>query len=351
MDKKERLMAVLNHQKPDRIPASFWFHFDGEKGRGEACVQAHLDYYRAANPDFIKIMSDGLGYPLSVTIGRAEDWYKVAPLPDDDPFFTETVARCAAINQAVGEECYTFYNFFSPYNIIREREVFTSAYQNSNRNETVKTHMQENPDAVRHAMCVIAGDLARLAERVVHEGGCLGIYQSLQGAEIGHLSESMHADVVRPADLQLIRAINEISPYNILHLCWITWHHQVVASLNFLFQRKVGTLTYPVGLHDSLISPVVAENISKEALVALGINTVYLIIGRHDSPRIALANHHLETLQIQLTESTLAQSLIHLGTVSFLRVYGKVLGTHAHALTLHTLYKGGSDKTRYDWIF
>lgn len=219
MDKKERLMAVLNHQKPDRIPASFWFHFDGEKGRGEACVQAHLDYYHAANPDFIKIMSDGLGYPLSVTIGRAEDWYKVAPLPDDDPFFTETVARCAAINQAVGEECYTFYNFFSPYNIIREREVFTSAYQNSNRNETVKTHMQENPDAVRHAMCVIAGDLARLAERVVHEGGCLGIYQSLQGAEIGHLSESMHADVVRPADLQLIRAINEISPYNILHLC------------------------------------------------------------------------------------------------------------------------------------
>ena len=138
---------------------------------------------------------------------------------------------------------------------------------------------------------------------------------------------------------------------NILHLSWITRHHQVVASLNFLFQRKVGTLTNPVGLHDSLISPVVAENIGKEPLVALRINTVDFVIGRHNSPRIALANHHLETLQIQLTESTLAQSLIHLGTVSFLRVHGKVLGTYTHALTLYTLYKGGSDKTRYDWIF
>ena len=48
---------------------------------------------------------------------------------------------------------------------------------------------------------------------------------------------------------------------------------------------------------------------------------------------------------------TLAQSLIHLGTVSFLRVYSKVLGTYTHALALHTLYKGGSDKTCYDWIF
>ena len=174
------------------------------------------------------------------------------------------------------------------------------------------------------------------------------IFISLESRSLHDIFEHTANIAVHILDIQLaiLYCIN-----NILHLSWITRHHQVVASLNFLFQRKVGTLTNPVGLHDSLISPVVAENIGQESLVALGINTVNLIIGRHDSPRIALANHHLETLQIQLTESTLAQSLIHLGTVSFLRVHGKVLGTYTHALTLHTLYKGGSDKTRYDWVF
>ena len=40
MNKNERLMAVLNHQKPDRITVGFWFHFEGEPARGDACVQA-----------------------------------------------------------------------------------------------------------------------------------------------------------------------------------------------------------------------------------------------------------------------------------------------------------------------
>ena len=174
------------------------------------------------------------------------------------------------------------------------------------------------------------------------------IFISLESRSLHDIFEHAANIAIYILDIQLaiLYGIN-----NILHLCWITRHHQVVASLNFLFQRKIGTLTNPVSLYDSLISPVVAENIGKEVLVALGINTIDLIISRHDSPRIALANHHLEALQIQLAESTLAQSLIHLGTVSLLGVYGKVLGTHTHTLTLYTLYKGGSDKTRYDWVF
>ena len=54
MTKKERLMAVLNHQQPDHIPVGFWFHFPGEDGIGEKCVKAHLDYYRETDIDFVK---------------------------------------------------------------------------------------------------------------------------------------------------------------------------------------------------------------------------------------------------------------------------------------------------------
>lgn len=220
MTKKERLMAVLNHQMPDHIPVGFWFHFDGDEGAGDKCVEAHLKYYRETDIDFVKIMSDSLGYPLRVVISKAEDWFNVKPLPEDDPFFTDTVKRCRAITDAIGDECYTYYNFFSAVNIVRERDVFTQELAQGRSNyEIVAAHIRENPDAVRYAMCVIAGDYVRLAEKVVHDGGCLGIYQSLQGAEIDWLTKEEYETVAKPADLLQLEGINKISPYNMIHMC------------------------------------------------------------------------------------------------------------------------------------
>lgn len=220
MNKKQRLMAVLNHEKPDRIPAGFWFHFEGEQAQGAACVQAHVDFYRATDIDFIKIMSDDLGYPLRVSIDCAQDWLKVQPLPAEDPFFSDTVERCAGINAAVGDECYTFYNFFSPFNIVRACDVFTANVLNGRTwDETVMAHLREDPAALRHALNVIAEDLARLARRVISEGGCLGIYQSLQGAEKGRMTAQEYDSVVKPSDMTVLDALNAASPYNILHLC------------------------------------------------------------------------------------------------------------------------------------
>ena len=220
MNKKERLMAVLNGRLPDRPPVGFWFHFDGENGSGEACVKAHVKYYRDTDIDFVKIMSDGLLYPLKVTIDKAEDWFKVQPLPHDDPFFTQTVQRCAQINREIGDECYTFYNFFSPFNVVRACDIFTeNALKGRTWDETVMAHMRENEAAMKHALCVIARDLAYLAAIVIREGGCLGIYQSVQGAEKGRMSAEEYARVVEPSDRIVLDAFNAISPYNMLHMC------------------------------------------------------------------------------------------------------------------------------------
>lgn len=216
MNKKERLMAVLHHQMPDHIPAGFWFHFDGEKGRGESCVRAHIDFYRKTDIDFVKIMSDNLGYPLRYHISCADDWNKVEHLDESDPFFTDSVARCKAINDAIGEECFTYYNFFSPINIIRERDIFDAGVNNYN---TVAEHIRQNPTAVKHAMTVVAEDHVRLAKKIIETGGCLGIYQSLQGAELGWLSKEEYESTVKPADLLQLYGINSISRYNIIHMC------------------------------------------------------------------------------------------------------------------------------------
>lgn len=221
MNKRERVLAVLQHKDVDYIPGSFWFHFTREEDTvGEGAVQAHLNYYRSADLDFIKIMSDGLGYPLKVRINSPEDWYKVEPLPKDDPFFADTIQRCRRINEELKGECCTFYNMFSPFNIVRERDVFTPECLNGRSwDATVMAHLRFNEKAIIHAMNVIAEDLAYLAQKVIVEGHCDGIYQSVQGAEIGRMTAEEYARIVAPTEMKVIAAANEVSDYNILHMC------------------------------------------------------------------------------------------------------------------------------------
>lgn len=220
MTKRERMMAVMNGQQPDHIPASFWFHFGGEEAQGDACVQAHLKFYRETDIDFLKIMSDRIGYPLRITVDKASDWAKLAPLPRDDAFFTDSVARCRAINDALAGECCTFYTLFSPFNVVREREVFTERAQaGRSLDETLMAHLREDEAAVVHAMTVIGLDMAHLARRVIREGGCDGVYQSVQGAEHGRMTAEAYARIVRPTEIPIFEAANEASPYTIMHMC------------------------------------------------------------------------------------------------------------------------------------
>ncbi len=220
MNKRERVLTVLAGKPADRVPASFWFHFGGEASQGEACVQAHLRYYRDNDLDFIKIMSDGLNYPLRVKIGCAEDWFSVSPLDRDDPFFTESVQRCRRINEELGGECCTFYNVFSPFNIVRERDVFTAeALAGRSWDETVMAHMRQNEAALIHALTVIGDDLAYLAKSVIAQGGCDGIYQSVQGAEKGRMSAEEYARIITPSELTVLNAANSLSQNQILHMC------------------------------------------------------------------------------------------------------------------------------------
>ena len=89
--------------------------------------------------------------------------------------------------------------------------------------------------------------------------------------------------------------------YNGFNLSRITWHQQIIACCYLLFYRKIFTNTYPVGLNDSLESPVITQDVCQQIFVALSIDTVHLIIRRHDGPRIALTHHHLKALEIKFT--------------------------------------------------
>ena len=87
MDKRTRVLNAMNKKDVDHVPVGFWFHFSGEEAAGEACVQAHLRYYRETDLDFVKIMCDGyFPYPLP-EIREAKDWKSLKPLDADHPLW------------------------------------------------------------------------------------------------------------------------------------------------------------------------------------------------------------------------------------------------------------------------
>lgn len=212
MDKRERVLACMNHLTVDRPPVGFWFHFSDEQKMGAACVQAHLDYYNHVDVDLAKIMCDGyFDYPnpLSQSVQKASDWYHLKPLGKNHPFLREQVDRAKAVKDGLKDDMCVFYNVFAPFSSIR--------YGTSD--ELVMAHLREDPQAVAYALGIIAEDNSTLCELLMTEAGCDGIYYCVQGGEKDRMTGETYRAYITPSDKAVLSHANKFSPYNILHCC------------------------------------------------------------------------------------------------------------------------------------
>ena len=75
MTKKERVLAVMRQEIPDRVPAGFWYHY-GPQCSVQEMIDAHLTLLRETDMDIVKVMQDYM-YPISGNITCADDWYKI----------------------------------------------------------------------------------------------------------------------------------------------------------------------------------------------------------------------------------------------------------------------------------
>ena len=212
MDKRERVLACMNHLTVDRPPVGFWFHFSDEQKMGAACVQAHLDYYNHVDVDLAKIMCDGyFDYPnpLAQSVQKASDRYHLKPLGKNHPFLREQVDRAKAVRDGLKDDMCVFYNVFAPFSSIR--------YGTSD--ELVMAHLREDPQAVAYALGIIAEDNSTLCELLMTEAGCDGIYYCVQGGEKDRMTGETYRAYITPSDKAVLSHANKFSPYNILHCC------------------------------------------------------------------------------------------------------------------------------------
>lgn len=209
MNKKERVMAALQNKPVDQIPVSFWQHFSDEKRYGKACVNAHEAFYRKTDLDYIKVMHDGLIAPCSLDVKDAADLWAYRPLGEKNPYIRDYVDRCAGVVDRIGDEVYVYCNIFPAMTLLR-------------RIGDAKLHALIDSDkaAVLHAMDVLSEEIALVSRLVIEKAGCLGIFAAFQGAETNRFkTQEAFDEIVRPYDLRVLNAANEVSNYNMLHFC------------------------------------------------------------------------------------------------------------------------------------
>lgn len=231
MTKKELVLSAMSGQIMERTPTSFWFHFSGDETYGDGSVNAHLRYLRKTGVDFLKIMNDSLAYqlPEGIEIKCAADWRKIKPQGRDSTFVREAVERVKRINDALDGEVATFYTVFAPVSTARHH-VLVDYFQpykqeivhGGEDDVMLRQHLAEDEEAVLAGLDAIAEDTATLIRAVVEEGGASGLFISIMSGEMDRFTEEEYRRWVRPSDLKIIQAANEVSPYNIVHYCGYT---------------------------------------------------------------------------------------------------------------------------------
>ena len=225
MSKKELVLKAFHNEPVERIPVGFWFHFldDQEMNMGldfpellDKVVEGHKQFRDEFDPDFVKMMTDGLFFRPRSSYPRfmnsVEQLYEIKPLPRNHRYFDECVRQAKRVREVFGDDTLVFYNVFSPlFNLC-------NALTNSVDPSKVLTFLMEDPDAVVYALNVIADDLCYLLDRIFMEAGMDGLYLSVTNS--GRvIPDHLYTKYIAPSEHKMIAKAREYHEDNILHIC------------------------------------------------------------------------------------------------------------------------------------
>jgi len=208
LTKIERVTRALKGEVVDRPPFSFWYHFGLQHMPGGKHAEAEIDFYRAYDLDFLKVMND---YPYPLPLGldalvTAQDWNRLEPIPGSHRCWYEQLEALSLISEAIGEEAMFIETIFSPWTTARR---LTPAGRLDGAKE-------RHPEALLAAMDAIATSLASYARSAIDRGAA-GIFLSLGGATDDVMTVEEYQTWGRPFDLKVLGEVSE-AVFNVLHI-------------------------------------------------------------------------------------------------------------------------------------
>ena len=124
--------------------------------------------------------------------------------------------------------------------------------------------------------------------------------------------------------------------------------HQVVARFCG-FHRSV--FDPPVGHHDAVEAPLVAEDCGQQVVFLLGVFAVKLVVRRHHRPRFPFLDGNLEIFKIEFPQCTVAYARIVFQAVNLLVVGREMFDRSANTVLLYTAHVSRSHLAREQRVF
>lgn len=205
MNKRDTLLSLITQKAAPSIPAAFFMHFDSAYHQGQAAIDKHLEFFRATDMDFVKIQYEQV-VPHTAPPKKPEDWANAPRVPHD--FFEPTVRLVEGLVNATKAEALVLLTLYSPFMWARHWAG----------NETLTTHLQENPAAVQKGLEIMVENVLTLV-RGCQAVGVDGFYASTQGGETFRFpGTDFFTQTIKTTDLAVWDVLQK-SEFNILHVC------------------------------------------------------------------------------------------------------------------------------------
>jgi len=268
VNKIERVGHALRGEAVDRPPFSFWYHFGLQHMPGRDHARAEIDFYRAYDLDFLKVMSD-YPYPLPENLEAIEtedDWKRIEPIESNAACWIQQLSALDMIGDTIGKEALFIETIFSPWTTARRLA----------RSGGLPTARLRYPETLLAAMDAIATSLANYSREALKRGAA-GVFLSLGAASDDVMSSADYEVWGRPFDLKILEAVRD-APFNVLHIHGKRIHFDSVldypvSALNWSHYATVPTLvdgkarskkTVLGGIDEAVASHVSASEISEQ---------------------------------------------------------------------------------------
>jgi uroporphyrinogen decarboxylase len=208
LNKIERVTNALKGQEVDRPPFSFWYHFGLQHMSGKEHASAEIDFCRAYDLDFLKVMSD-FPYPFPdglEAIASEEDWKRIEPVAPEAKCWNHQLSALSFINDQIGNEVMFIETIFSTWTTARRLS----------RSGGLAMARERFPETLLKALDAISTSLAGYANEV-RKRGAAGTFLSLGAATDDVMTSDEYDMWGRPFDLRILEAIRE-APFNVLHI-------------------------------------------------------------------------------------------------------------------------------------
>ncbi len=244
-NKRELLKKAFGGIEVNRVPCGFWHHFILGKDQFigleqrevlDRAIKGHIDYYNKVNTDMMKLMNEGFfGYPpiMNNKFDSREDLLKVQSIGENHEWIVKQVEHVRKLTDIFADDVMTFYNVFAPLQAIRIRFDFLD--MDFSRFVMLA---EKYPEEFKMAGMEIQKDFKILVKKLLNETKLDGIYYCVQNIQSDMYDKKMYDEYIKPTEIGLLELANQISDYNILHICGYA-HHKNDLSFYKEYKAKV----------------------------------------------------------------------------------------------------------------